>query len=152
MECVIDVELGELRCCSAAIAPCPSNRFGRRNGFRYGGMGRLSIVLPSVDVVEDGIDVIFVTSRFEATRGLFWVGPRHFEPQSDAEEDTRAGTPSPNFRTTSAGGHMSPTDQMHQTSLHGGSSVEWGSNLVPFSPEIETLPPGRSDLIETLEK
>ncbi|GBM76355.1 hypothetical protein AVEN_36972-1 [Araneus ventricosus] len=43
---------------------------------------------------------ILVTSRFEATRGLFWDRPPNFEPRSDEEDDTRVGTPSPNFRTT----------------------------------------------------
>ncbi|GBM46985.1 hypothetical protein AVEN_217287-1 [Araneus ventricosus] len=29
-----------------------------------------------------------LTSRCEATRGLFWDGPRNFEPPSDDEDDT----------------------------------------------------------------
>ncbi|GBN00978.1 hypothetical protein AVEN_223699-1 [Araneus ventricosus] len=29
-----------------------------------------------------------LTSRFEATRGLFWDGPRKLEPRSDDEDDT----------------------------------------------------------------
>ncbi|GBN43621.1 hypothetical protein AVEN_57013-1, partial [Araneus ventricosus] len=43
------------------------------------------------------------------TRGLFWDALRDFEPGSDDEDNTRAGTPSPNFRTTPAGGHLAPT-------------------------------------------
>ncbi|GBM83398.1 hypothetical protein AVEN_242132-1 [Araneus ventricosus] len=39
-------------------------------------------------------------------RGLFRDGPRNFEPRSDDEDDTRAGTPSPNFRATPMGGHL----------------------------------------------
>ncbi|GBM59054.1 hypothetical protein AVEN_7430-1 [Araneus ventricosus] len=32
--------------------------------------------------------LVIVTSRFEATQGLFWDGPRNFEPWSDDEDDT----------------------------------------------------------------
>ncbi|GBL74975.1 hypothetical protein AVEN_243783-1 [Araneus ventricosus] len=32
--------------------------------------------------------LIILMSRFEATRGLFWDGPRNFEPWSDDEDDT----------------------------------------------------------------
>ncbi|GBM12348.1 hypothetical protein AVEN_51088-1, partial [Araneus ventricosus] len=34
-----------------------------------------------------------LTSRFQATRGLSWDGPRNFGPRSDDEDDTCAGTP-----------------------------------------------------------
>ncbi|GBM82761.1 hypothetical protein AVEN_272318-1 [Araneus ventricosus] len=44
--------------------------------------------------------LVILTSRFESTRGLFWDGPRNFHPRSDDEDDTRAGTPSPNFHAT----------------------------------------------------
>ncbi|GBM76441.1 hypothetical protein AVEN_2089-1 [Araneus ventricosus] len=44
-----------------------------------------------------------LTSRFEATQRLFRDEPRNFEPLSDDEDDTQAGTPSPNFRTTPMG-------------------------------------------------
>ncbi|GBM12421.1 hypothetical protein AVEN_55267-1 [Araneus ventricosus] len=46
---------------------------------------------------------IQLTSRFEATRALFWGRPLNFEPWSDNEDVTRAGIPSPNFCTTPAG-------------------------------------------------
>ncbi|GBM70969.1 hypothetical protein AVEN_102907-1 [Araneus ventricosus] len=45
---------------------------------------------------------VILTSRFEATRGLFWDGPRNFQPRLDDEGVTWAVTPSPNFRTTPA--------------------------------------------------
>ncbi|GBM97638.1 hypothetical protein AVEN_101954-1 [Araneus ventricosus] len=35
---------------------------------------------------------VLLTSRFEATRRLFWDGPRNFEPRSDDEDDAWAGT------------------------------------------------------------
>ncbi|GBM37437.1 hypothetical protein AVEN_221574-1 [Araneus ventricosus] len=41
----------------------------------------------------DGLSVYLVVSLI----GLFWDGPRNFEPLSDEEDDTSAGTPSPNF-------------------------------------------------------
>ncbi|GBN86358.1 hypothetical protein AVEN_25062-1 [Araneus ventricosus] len=46
--------------------------------------------------------------RSEATQGLFWGGPRDFEPWSD-NEDIRTGTLSPKFCTTTAGGRLTPT-------------------------------------------
>ncbi|GBM04747.1 hypothetical protein AVEN_20192-1 [Araneus ventricosus] len=36
--------------------------------------------------------LVILTSRFEATRGLFWERHRHFEPRSDDEDDSSAGT------------------------------------------------------------
>ncbi|GBM56653.1 hypothetical protein AVEN_123136-1 [Araneus ventricosus] len=48
-------------------------------------------------------------SRFEATRGLFWDGPRNSEPRSDDEDNTSAGTPSPNFHTTPTGVRLTTT-------------------------------------------
>ncbi|GBM01685.1 hypothetical protein AVEN_271937-1 [Araneus ventricosus] len=43
--------------------------------------------------------LLILTSRFEATRELFWDGPPNFEPQSDDKDDASAGTFCPNFRT-----------------------------------------------------
>ncbi|GBO29352.1 hypothetical protein AVEN_149995-1, partial [Araneus ventricosus] len=74
-----------------------------------------------------------------ATRGLFWDGPRHFGPRSDGEDDTRADTPSPNFRTTSEGGYLATTYDLTATGpIHGGSSVE--SGFEPGSLRLELLP------------
>ncbi|GBN55151.1 hypothetical protein AVEN_213934-1 [Araneus ventricosus] len=53
--------------------------------------------------------LVILTSRFEATRGLLWDGPRNFEPRSNDEEDTRACTPSPNFHATPTGGRSATT-------------------------------------------
>ncbi|GBN03284.1 hypothetical protein AVEN_120186-1 [Araneus ventricosus] len=44
--------------------------------------------------------LVILKSRFEATRGLLWDGPRIFEPLSDDESGTWAGTPSPSFHAT----------------------------------------------------
>ncbi|GBM82178.1 hypothetical protein AVEN_178935-1 [Araneus ventricosus] len=55
------------------------------------------------------VSLVILTSRFEATRGLFWDEPRNFEPRSDDKDDTLAGNPSPNFHTTPAGAHLAPT-------------------------------------------
>ncbi|GBO34653.1 hypothetical protein AVEN_165552-1 [Araneus ventricosus] len=35
-----------------------------------------------------GGSLVVLMSHFEATRGLFWDGPRNFEPWSDDEDDT----------------------------------------------------------------
>ncbi|GBL71966.1 hypothetical protein AVEN_115011-1 [Araneus ventricosus] len=48
------------------------------------------------------ISLVILTSRFEATQGLFWDGPCNFEPRSDDED----GTPSPSFHAAPAGGHL----------------------------------------------
>ncbi|GBL80745.1 hypothetical protein AVEN_165120-1, partial [Araneus ventricosus] len=36
----------------------------------------------------DKFSLVIFKSRFEAIRGLFWDGPRNFEPRSDDEGDT----------------------------------------------------------------
>ncbi|GBM52700.1 hypothetical protein AVEN_21459-1 [Araneus ventricosus] len=51
-------------------------------------------------------------SRFGATRGLFWAGPRRFEPRSDEEDGTSPVTPSPNFRTMPTGRRLTPTYEL----------------------------------------
>ncbi|GBM61684.1 hypothetical protein AVEN_57116-1 [Araneus ventricosus] len=47
--------------------------------------------------------LVILTSRFEAARGLFWDGPRNFEPRSDVEGDI------PNFHATPTGGPLDTT-------------------------------------------
>ncbi|GBM84696.1 hypothetical protein AVEN_93078-1 [Araneus ventricosus] len=61
----------------------------------------------TLHLLTQGLDIL--TSRFEVTRGLFWDGPRNFEPRSDDDDDTLAGTPSPNFRIIPTGGRLAPT-------------------------------------------
>ncbi|GBM33573.1 hypothetical protein AVEN_197323-1 [Araneus ventricosus] len=79
-----------------------------------------------------------------ATRGLFWDGPRHFEPRSD---DTSAGTPSSNFNRRIFG----PDGfNVHQILLHGGSSLESGFESGTLRPEVEILPPGHRGPTGTL--
>ncbi|GBM70670.1 hypothetical protein AVEN_187338-1 [Araneus ventricosus] len=46
--------------------------------------------------------MVRLTSRFEATRGLFRDGPRNFEPRSDDED----GALSPSFHVAPAGGRL----------------------------------------------
>ncbi|GBL84706.1 hypothetical protein AVEN_191151-1 [Araneus ventricosus] len=53
--------------------------------------------------------LVLLISRFEATRGLFWDGSRNFEPRSEDEDDTRAGTPSTSFHATPTGGRLVTT-------------------------------------------
>ncbi|GBM84447.1 hypothetical protein AVEN_6202-1 [Araneus ventricosus] len=90
---------------------------------------------------------VIITFHFEATRGLFSDGLRHFEPWSDEEDDTRAGTPSLNFRTTPAGGRLAPTYDLacdgptYTTDLRGNRV----SNLESSNPEDVTLPLGQRD-------
>ncbi|GBM03123.1 hypothetical protein AVEN_200815-1 [Araneus ventricosus] len=53
-----------------------------------------------------------LTSRFEATRGLYWDGPRNFEPRSHDEDDAGAGAPSPRFRAAPVGGRLATTSDL----------------------------------------
>ncbi|GBM29554.1 hypothetical protein AVEN_206396-1 [Araneus ventricosus] len=62
----------------------------------------------------------------KTTRGLFRDGPRNFEPRSDDEDDTRAGTPSPNFSATPEGGRLATTYDLAGNRPHGGTSMESG--------------------------
>ncbi|GBL83740.1 hypothetical protein AVEN_132648-1 [Araneus ventricosus] len=92
-------------------------------------------------------------SRFEATRGLFRDGPSNFEPRTDDEDDTRAVTPSPNFRTTPAGGHLAPAD-LTCTRATYTAVLRWNrvSNLKPSGPEVKTLPPGHHGLVNSIRR
>ncbi|GBM65191.1 hypothetical protein AVEN_130588-1 [Araneus ventricosus] len=73
----------------------------------------------------------------------FWDGPRHFRPRSNDEDDTSAGTPSPNFGTTPAGGRLAPTyDLMYTTDLQYNLVL----NMEPSGYEAETLPPAHRGL------
>ncbi|GBN05801.1 hypothetical protein AVEN_88105-1 [Araneus ventricosus] len=95
----------------------------------------------------------YITSRFEATRGLFRDGPRNFEPRSDDEDNTSAGTPSPRFRATPAGGRLATTHDLACSRPHTRrifSGIGFVSNLRPSGPEVETLPLGHRDLREIL--
>ncbi|GBN67471.1 hypothetical protein AVEN_15913-1 [Araneus ventricosus] len=46
--------------------------------------------------------LVILTSRFEATRGLFREGSRNFDLRSDDKDDTSAVINSPNLGTTPA--------------------------------------------------
>ncbi|GBL82153.1 hypothetical protein AVEN_252350-1 [Araneus ventricosus] len=70
-------------CLSFNLVPCPSNWYSSHNGCRNRDMGQRS-VCQSVHSTDSAIVIIV----FEATRGLFWNGPRDFELQSDDEDDT----------------------------------------------------------------
>ncbi|GBM70930.1 hypothetical protein AVEN_111989-1 [Araneus ventricosus] len=76
-----------------------------------------------------------LTSRFEATRGLFRSGTLHFQPWSD---DTCAGDPSPNFGTTTEGGLLTHSARFW-AHAHGGLSVESGFESGTSCPAAATL-------------
>ncbi|GBM15889.1 hypothetical protein AVEN_258433-1 [Araneus ventricosus] len=84
------------------------------------------------------IRFVILTPRFEATRELFWDGPRNFEPLSD--DDTYAVTPSPNFHATPTGGRLATTYELtckrpHTRRIFSGIGFE-----------AETLPLGHRGL------
>ncbi|GBN51869.1 hypothetical protein AVEN_132740-1 [Araneus ventricosus] len=74
--------------------------------------------------------------RLEPTQELFWDGPHNFEPQSDDEDDTRAGTPSPNFRTTPKGGHSATTYNLARNRPPYTADLQWNQiwNLIAPRP------------------
>ncbi|GBO22361.1 hypothetical protein AVEN_152536-1 [Araneus ventricosus] len=80
---------------------------------------------------------------FEATRGLFWDEPRNFESRSDDEDDTRAGTPSPSFRTIPAEGRFALAYDLTCSRPPCTSDLQWDMvlNLEPSTPEAKNLPP-----------
>ncbi|GBM96603.1 hypothetical protein AVEN_31039-1 [Araneus ventricosus] len=79
--------------------------------------------------------LVIFTPRLEATRMLFWDGPRHSEQKSDDENDTRAGTAFSKLPRHTSGRTFGPDGfNVHQASLHGGSLVKSGF-------ESETLRP-----------
>ncbi|GBM50875.1 hypothetical protein AVEN_178144-1 [Araneus ventricosus] len=49
-------------------------------------------------------DLVKLTSRFEATRGLFWDGPHHFEDDQMTRTILESVSPPPKFYTTPAAG------------------------------------------------
>ncbi|GBM43032.1 hypothetical protein AVEN_215166-1 [Araneus ventricosus] len=59
-----------------------------------------------------------LTSRFEATRGLFWGGPRNFEPRSDDEDGVWAGTFLARLPRRTSGGRLATTYDWACSGLH----------------------------------
>ncbi|GBN96015.1 hypothetical protein AVEN_110249-1 [Araneus ventricosus] len=97
---------------------------------------------------------LFEKSGRKSTRGLFWDGPRNFEPWSDDEDDTWAGTPTPNFHATPAGGRLATTYYLACKQAPYTADLQWNrvSNLEPSGPKAETLPLGHRGLfLDNLE-
>ncbi|GBN58749.1 hypothetical protein AVEN_17161-1 [Araneus ventricosus] len=92
-----------------------------------------------------------MASRFASTRGFYGDGPRNLELVSDDKDDTGAATPSPNFRTTPAGGYL-PSTNLTCTRHASKEVLPWNrvSNLEHTGPETETLSPGHRGLIRIL--
>ncbi|GBM15041.1 hypothetical protein AVEN_266927-1 [Araneus ventricosus] len=74
------------------------------------------------------LGLVILTSRFEATRGLFWDGPRNCEPRSDTELASPLQTSTAHQRIT--------------------ADLQWNqiSNPELPGPKPETLPLGHRDL------
>ncbi|GBN62819.1 hypothetical protein AVEN_129494-1, partial [Araneus ventricosus] len=53
-----------------------------------------------------------LTSHFEATRELFWDGPRQLNRGQMARSTPELAPPSPSFRITPAGGLFTPTHDL----------------------------------------
>ncbi|GBN02106.1 hypothetical protein AVEN_9675-1 [Araneus ventricosus] len=85
--------------------------------------------------------LVILKSCFEATLVLFWDGPRHFEPQSDDKDDARAGSPSPNFRTTPTGGRFVPNVRFNVQLAQYTTDLQWNrvSTLETSGPKAENL-------------
>ncbi|GBM26981.1 hypothetical protein AVEN_47183-1 [Araneus ventricosus] len=74
---------------------------------------------------SDMDSLVIITSRFEATRGPFWDGHRNLEPLSNHGDDTRAGSPSPNFRTTPAEGRLTPYARFNLQKAQNATNLQW---------------------------
>ncbi|GBO03030.1 hypothetical protein AVEN_202045-1, partial [Araneus ventricosus] len=75
------------------------------------------------------------------TGRLFWDRPRNFEQRLDDEDDTSGGIPSPSFRNTPTGGHLTLTDLA--CTRPAFTAVLWWnrvSKLEPSGIEVGTLP------------
>ncbi|GBM91409.1 hypothetical protein AVEN_204279-1 [Araneus ventricosus] len=86
------------------------------------------------------LSLVILMSSFEATRGLFWDGPRNFEPRSDDEDDTRADKPLSKLPLHTNGwtfGHYLWFSV--QQALHGRSSLESGFEKGASAPKAEKL-------------
>ncbi|GBL53795.1 hypothetical protein AVEN_107399-1, partial [Araneus ventricosus] len=99
------------------------------------------------------LGLVILTSCFEATRGLIGDGSRNFEQRSDGEDDTRAGTPSPNFHATPTGGRLAPTYDLACNRPPTTADLQWNrvSKLEPFGPTAETLPLGHRGPSKSLD-
>ncbi|GFV18483.1 hypothetical protein TNCV_4469191 [Trichonephila clavipes] len=87
-----------------------------------------------------GIIILPRTPKPNSNERAFANGPRYFEPWSSDEDDTFAGNPSPNFRTTPMGGRLSlDIFNVHPPPLHNESSAVLGSNSCYTSHESITL-------------
>ncbi|GBN70294.1 hypothetical protein AVEN_249713-1 [Araneus ventricosus] len=76
------------------------------------------------------------TSPTKSTRGLFWDGPRKFEPRSDDEHDAWDGTPSPKFNATPAGGRLATTYDLACSRSH----TRWIFSGIGFRAWIPPAP------------
>ncbi|GBO30303.1 hypothetical protein AVEN_267107-1 [Araneus ventricosus] len=77
-----------------------------------------------------------LTSRFEATRGLFWGESRNLEPQSDDDNETSVVPPPPNSRITPAEGRLATMyglacNRHHSLLVFGGIRFRTWSPLAP---------------------
>ncbi|GBM52788.1 hypothetical protein AVEN_34201-1 [Araneus ventricosus] len=73
--------------------------------------------------------------KLGTTRGLFWDGPRDFEPRSD-DEDEELASPFPNFHATPMGGRLTTTydlacNRPHTRRIFSGSGFRAWSPPAP---------------------
>ncbi|GBM88283.1 hypothetical protein AVEN_107830-1 [Araneus ventricosus] len=89
--------------------------------------------------------LVNLASPSKATQELFWVGPRNFEPRSDAKGDDRAGTPSPRFLYAPAGKCLDTMydlfcNRPHTRLIFSDSSFEPGT-LRSQNQDFTAMPP-----------
>ncbi|GBN07048.1 hypothetical protein AVEN_150760-1 [Araneus ventricosus] len=124
----------------AALSKC---RLGWTAPFSYGigdakaRFHQISTVYVGLEHVKSaGIDLLHI-----GTRGLFWDGPLNFEPQSDDEDDTSAGTPFSKLPRQREEFWQLRMIYSATGPIRGGSSVESG-----FEPGV-LWPQGRDPTI-----
>ncbi|GBL83673.1 hypothetical protein AVEN_132603-1 [Araneus ventricosus] len=85
------------------------------------------VAFPELNENSSSFRLVRLTPRLDGTRGLFWHGPRNFEPLSDVEDNTRVSCYSPNFRTTPVGERFNPDGLREE---RPGYTVNLGWNRV----------------------
>ncbi|GBL96117.1 hypothetical protein AVEN_104348-1 [Araneus ventricosus] len=92
--------------------------------------------------------LVILTFCFEATRGLFWDGPRNFEQRSN-DEDLPLQTSAPHQRED-----VGPTPDLACTSPTNTADFLWNRvpNLEPYGSEVETVPLGRRGPLSFIQR
>ncbi|GBL87119.1 hypothetical protein AVEN_218804-1 [Araneus ventricosus] len=103
------------------------------------------VVFASIILFTSHHSSVILTSRFEAALGLYWDGPRNFEPRSDDERLLQLAPPSKIPHHTNGRAFGTLRMILRETGpIHVGSLVELGfepGTFRPQSPDLTTRLP-----------